>query len=658
MSVSILKYVFLGFIGDVSDFMKESQNMGKIQFGDSNFSFDVNESKNIDAIKRTSNNVNSIAVESLLSVEGVEGLKYLNKDQSFFEKKGVMQIADEIISMKQEENTLINEKNKIIGLIATYNSLGVDSMLSLRKQCNDALDFYVVSSSERLRENISPNIVSMPIRTLNKKKWSIVFDFIRSVKKFIESMPADAECLDITFSLSELNDQLCSLNRKIDNITKELHLHAFYIEGINDAFAGALNSTKRESAKENIKSMEGSIFYIEGWIKDSDFYDVLGMCSKIGIKIMPTKIKEDEIVPTAICNKGTLRIGEDIIYAYDVPLSVDMDLSSFVLPFFAIFYGIIVGDAGYGMLQIALCLFVKRRFVKKMDAALNRIFNLISILGATTIIWGLVIGNIFGIDLAKYDSTYRFVPVYYITAIKKQYMDAVYEENKIVNESIVSFDIDGKSSDFEHPSIFKDYDDYEKVRNSILFEFAILFGCFHLMLGMLINLRKKPENLGWAIVLFGSFFGVSRYMDAVNAYDYLLSGYFGAFIYTISYYIIYIGVALAISMSMFCNGILVGFFEITSAIQLFSDVMSYLRLYALGLSGGIMAATFNSMGYSMGCFGIPVIVLGHAINILLCVMGGAIHGTRLNFLEWFRYCFEGGGIKFKPLKNVKSINEE
>jgi V/A-type H+-transporting ATPase subunit I len=93
-------------------------------------------------------------------------------------------------------------------------------------------------------------------------------------------------------------------------------------------------------------------------------------------------------------------------------------------------------------------------------------------------------------------------------------------------------------------------------------------------------------------------------------------------------------------------------FDLTNGIQVFSDILSYLRLYALALAGMVMADTVNTtLGIEIGIIGtIFVILFGHVINISLSAMSATIHGLRLNFLEWYRYSFEGGGRLFNPLR--------
>jgi len=103
-------------------------------------------------------------------------------------------------------------------------------------------------------------------------------------------------------------------------------------------------------------------------------------------------------------------------------------------------------------------------------------------------------------------------------------------------------------------------------------------------------------------------------------------------------------------------GGLVGLYNI---VQFFADILSYLRLFALGMAGTLLAQTFNSIASDVMGFGVPGIILGfiifligHTINILLCVMGGVIHGLRLNFLEWYRWSFDGDGRAFKPFRLI------
>ena len=118
--------------------------------------------------------------------------------------------------------------------------------------------------------------------------------------------------------------------------------------------------------------------------------------------------------------------------------------------------------------------------------------------------------------------------------------------------------------------------------------------------------------------------------------------------------LIAVGIPSAFVLAIFKNGLL-GLTEVMKLIQVFSDVLSYLRLYALGLSGSIVSATINDVAASLPfLLAIVLMAIGHLLNMALGIMGGVIHGLRLNFLEWYHYSFEGGGKRFRPLE-IKQI---
>jgi V/A-type H+-transporting ATPase subunit I len=118
--------------------------------------------------------------------------------------------------------------------------------------------------------------------------------------------------------------------------------------------------------------------------------------------------------------------------------------------------------------------------------------------------------------------------------------------------------------------------------------------------------------------------------------------------------LIYIGIPTALFLALIQKRFK-GVGEVATLIQVFADVLSYLRLYALGLAGAIMAETFNDIGEGVGlALGALVILVGHGVNVMLGIMAGMIHGLRLNFIEWYHYCFDGGGRLFRPLMRLKS----
>jgi V/A-type H+-transporting ATPase subunit I len=154
---------------------------------------------------------------------------------------------------------------------------------------------------------------------------------------------------------------------------------------------------------------------------------------------------------------------------------------------------------------------------------------------------------------------------------------------------------------------------------------------------------------GWILFLIGGYLYFPFYLGVPSVVNYLV-GVPSATAGHIGLYMITAGIPLAVALSVYRHGI-AGLHEVMNVIQVFADTMSYLRLYALGLAGGIVAATMNGLAGGLPWFfGVLLLILAHGINMALGIMSGVIHGLRLNFLEWYHYSFEGGGKKFKALR--------
>ena len=183
--------------------------------------------------------------------------------------------------------------------------------------------------------------------------------------------------------------------------------------------------------------------------------------------------------------------------------------------------------------------------------------------------------------------------------------------------------------------------------SNILMELAIMIAVIHLSVGFLRYLRRHMAGLGWIAFMVGGYLYFPLFLKATSLIHFMgwLSPELGGII---GKQLMFGGLAFAFLAALIQKGKR-GLSELSHLVQVFADVLSYLRLYALGLAAAIMASTFNEEGKALGYVaGAVVILFGHSINIMLSFMGGVIHGLRLNFLEWYHYCFEGGGRLFGP----------
>jgi V/A-type H+-transporting ATPase subunit I len=171
----------------------------------------------------------------------------------------------------------------------------------------------------------------------------------------------------------------------------------------------------------------------------------------------------------------------------------------------------------------------------------------------------------------------------------------------------------------------------------------------HIALSFARYLPRNYSHIGWIAVLFGAYLYFPNYLKATSLLYYVfgIPPQVGA---TEGLYLMLGGLTAAVAIGIITSGI-AGLLELVNVIQVFADVMSYLRLYALGLAGTIVSQTINEISASVPfVVAVVLLVIAHAVNMALGIIGGVIHGLRLNFLEWYHYSFEGGGKLFRPLK--------
>jgi len=180
----------------------------------------------------------------------------------------------------------------------------------------------------------------------------------------------------------------------------------------------------------------------------------------------------------------------------------------------------------------------------------------------------------------------------------------------------------------------------------------LMVGIIHISFGLLRYIRSNIAGIGWISFLVGGYFFFPSILKATIIPEFM--GWMTPkFTTALGFQCIYVGIAFAILVAVIQHR-LKGLGEVAHLVQIVADVLSYLRLYALSLAGAIMASTFNQEGTALNLFlGFIVILAGHGVNMILAMGGGIIHGLRLNFIEWYHYCFIGGGKLFKPLHKLK-----
>lgn len=357
------------------------------------------------------------------------------------------------------------------------------------------------------------------------------------------------------------------------------------------------------------REAEGTIVIMEGWAtketetKVDEFLTVEE--SVISIKDRPTP---DDNPPVLLRNNKFSRLFEVVGNLYSLPNYHSMDLTPYFAPFFMIFFGFCLGDAGYGVLFVLAAFIVRFKMPKAKPLA-----NLVIFLGIATVVFGMLTGTVFGISLAEVPALVEF-------------------KNMFISQNQ-------------------------------MFEVALYAGVLQILYAMGVKAYGRIKRygfmygvstIGWMVVIISG--GLAMGFPApITGYD-MSSPIFIA--------LLTIGLVAMLFMnnpkkSIFMNFGL-GLWDMYNAITGFlGDMLSYIRLFALGLCSGIIASVFNSLAVGLSP-DIPVVgiivtvlilVIGHSINIFMSTLGSFVHPLRLTFVEFYKNAgFEDGGRAFEPLK--------
>ncbi len=328
-----------------------------------------------------------------------------------------------------------------------------------------------------------------------------------------------------------------------------------------------------------------------------------------GYVVREPRPDEYDLVPTLLKNPGwTHKIKPVMGFMGLVPGYDEIDVSKIFLIFFTFFTGILVGDAGYGLIFLVLTLLAhwKTGFVKKIE------FGLFYTLSVSVMIWGVLTGTYFGAE------TIANIP--FLKQLQVQ--------------QLASFGGD----------------------NLRIQQFMFIIGAVHLTIGHLqkglkyINTVIPIAQLGWVSIVWGLYFLVNDMVLGIDGPSYMQWLFIG-------------GAVLVTFFSSPGQPLFKGMLSSLGNLPLnvingFSDVISYIRLYAVGLSTVLMASSFNDMAIgegittvASGVGAVLVLVLGHALNMTLAAMAVLVHGVRLNMLEYAGHAsVEFSGSDYNPFK--------
>lgn len=522
-----------------------------------------------------------------------------------------LQMLDEVDTLQTEHGKLsqqLQAYSKEKEALQVWGNFEPESIQRL-KDAGYVIGFYSCSEGN-YKEEWETAFNAMIVNRISSKVFFV------TVTKADQEVDLDVEQAKLSaYSLANLETLYDTTEQSIEENEKKLV---------------ALSETEIPSLKAALKEIQGHIEFskvvlsteqaagdklmlLEGWAPASGKLAIEAYLNDAHVYYEITDPAPGDNVPIELNNKGFFSWFEPICKLYMLPKYNELDLTPFFAPFFMLFFGLCLGDSGYGLFLLVGAT-AYRLIAKNVSQSMKSILSLIQVLAVSTFFCGLLTGTFFGVSLYNLDW-----PV--VQRLKR--------------------------------AVFMD--------NNDMFELSLILGAIQIVFGMMLKAVNQTiqfgfkyaiATVGWIVLLLSMAFSVllPKVMPMGSTPHMVILGICGVGIFLFN----------SPGKNIFMN-IGLGFWDsYNMATGLLGDVLSYVRLFALGLSGGILAGVFNSLAVGMSpdnAIAGPIVmvlifVIGHGINIFMNVLGAMVHPMRLTFVEFFKNSgYEGGGKEYKPFRN-------
>ncbi len=377
-----------------------------------------------------------------------------------------------------------------------------------------------------------------------------------------------------------------------------------------------LSLLNRESLRLTVAGLwrQDYLFGLEGWVpaKKAPLLEERLARSGLPLKLELRQPSPGEEPPLLLRNNWFVRRIEPLLRLYGLPRYRDIDPSYFFAPFMILFFGICLSDAGYGLVFLLAAHLMGKKLGPK-NPALILPLKLCQAFAVSTIVVGLITGSVFGYEFAS-----------------RQWI--------LLDVSVGAGD----------PMLF--------------FYLALGMGVLHLSFSYLLGMLQASsfqgvlQKLATLLVLWGGVTLVSRNI-------WLAEAAYSQMLYYAGSGFIVLGLLMTLLFSSdhqnWLARIGLGLWSIYGLTGLIGDLLSYARLFGLGIATSAIASVMNQLagmvyGSAGPVLGIPLAVLiliaGHSFNLALSILGSTVHSARLHFVEAFKNFFQGGGAEYRPFK--------
>jgi V/A-type H+-transporting ATPase subunit I len=467
----------------------------------------------------------------------------------------------------------------------------------------------------------------------DKKQCKVVIlsisEYHSSIKKILSKYSIDYFKAPLEFSgtpnniLGDISDELKNIEEKrkiIFDASKKLYRENLWLYAAFD-YLSILKSKK--DIEKYIKQTK-KVIIIEGWILEEDLNKLKNTLYKKfkELEIVFSDPKENEDIPVALKNNKFVEPFESVTELYGIPKYTEFDPTPLFAPFYFVFFGMCLSDAGYGLVIAVLSYLALKKL--KFEGTVKKFFGLFFLGGLSTFVMGAIMGSWMGDTLNYLPENLLFIKTFLINTISL--LDPIKDPMPLL---LISLSL----------------------------------GVIQIYAGFIIkfiaNVKENKVKTGlmdqgsWLLLISGLLLSI-----LVNSIGSL------AGLKIITKYITWAGLLYVVVTQGRSNKNIIlkaagGVLSLYDIIGYFSDILSYSRLFALGLSTAVLAVVVNNfvilfkdipfIGFILAAL---VFIIGHFFNMLISGMGAFIHSTRLQYVEYFTKFYEGGGTPFKPFKVI------
>lgn len=394
------------------------------------------------------------------------------------------------------------------------------------------------------------------------------------------------------------------LNAERESLTR-------WILSLSEAIDAAHDQLEQDAVKAQCIDQTGC-FGLSAWIPESELTDFECWSKDHPVAYELSDPRPDDSVPTLLQNNDWYGGGEAAVGFFQMPGYRAWDPSPVVFCSFALFFAMILADAGYALLLGAIVYLISLR-ADKENVLTRRLINMSWTLVATSVVFGMLVGSYFGVE--------------------------------------------------PHTGVLSNVHILDMQNYGLMMQFSIGIGVLHIALANLVSGWRKAGQLqaiarfGWSTLVLSSY---AMWLEYLGTDEFSMSQTYSVYPagLGLAAIMLFTGNAGFSSPMAIVKQLAEGVKALYDLSKAFGDILSYMRLFALGLSSASLAVTFNSLAISARdalpqggvIVFILILLLGHGLNLLLGLMSGVIHGLRLNLLEFYNWGIEEEGYAFKAFK--------